>query len=427
MQILIKGGHLIDPANKKNGQFDLLISKGKIEAVEPEGKIKDIPGADLIDAKGAIVTPGFCDMHVHFREPGHEYKETIETGSQSAAAGGFTTVAVMPNTSPVNDNRSVTEFILSQAKETSNINILPIGAITKGLRGETLSDMGELKEAGCIGYSDDGRPVSNSEIMRRALEYSKMFDLPCIQHSEVLELTQGGSMNEGIVSTELGLKGMPTEAEDIMVHRDICLLPKTGGRLHVAHISSGGSVDLVRQAKAKGLAVTCEVAPHHFTLTHDACRGYDTNAKMSPPLRTQSDLDMIKEGMRDGTIDIIATDHAPHDRVDKQVEFSKACFGIVGLETALPLTLKMVDEKVISLERAIDMLTFQPNRLFKLDKGSLGIGKAADITLFDEKMEYTIDPSQFRSRSKNSPYKGWKVRGKVLRTLVNGKTVFKCN
>ena len=427
MQILIKGGHLIDPANKKNGQFDLLISKGKIEAVEPEGKIKDIPGADIIDAKGAIVTPGFCDMHVHFREPGHEYKETIETGSKSAAAGGFTTVAVMPNTSPVNDNRSVTEFILSQAKETSNINILPIGAITQGLRGETLSDMGELKEAGCIGYSDDGRPVSNSEIMRRALEYSKMFDLPCIQHSEVLELTQGGSMNEGIVSTELGLKGMPTEAEDIMVHRDICLLPKTGGRLHVAHISSGGSVDLVRQAKAKGLAVTCEVAPHHFTLTHDACRGYDTNAKMSPPLRTESDLDMIKEGMRDGTIDIIATDHAPHDRVDKQVEFSKACFGIVGLETALPLTLKMVDEKVISLERAIDMLTFQPNQLFKLDKGSLGIGKAADITLFDEKMEYTIDPSQFRSRSKNSPYKGWKVRGKVLRTLVNGKTVFKCN
>jgi len=427
MRILIKGGHLIDPANKKNGPFDLLISKGKIEAVEPEGKIKDIPGAEIIDAKGAIVAPGFCDMHVHFREPGHEYKETIETGSQSAAAGGFTTVAVMPNTSPVNDNRSVTELILSQAKETSIINILPIGAITKGLKGETLSDMGELKEAGCIGYSDDGRPVSNSEIMRRALEYSKMFDLPCIQHSEVLELTQGGSMNEGIVSTELGLKGMPTEAEDIMVHRDICLLPKTGGRLHVAHISSGGSVDLVRQAKAKGLAVTCEVAPHHFTLTHDACRGYDTNAKMSPPLRTQSDLDMIKEGMRDGTIDIIATDHAPHDRIDKQVEFSKACFGIVGLETALPLTLKMVDEKVISLEKAIDMLTFQPNRLFRLDKGTLGVGKAADITLFDEKMEYTIDPSQFKSRSKNSPYSGWKVRGKVLRTLVNGKTVFKCN
>lgn len=427
MRILIKGGHLIDPANKKNGQFDLLINKGKIEAVEPEGRIADISSGEIIDAKGSIVAPGFCDMHVHFREPGHEYKETIETGSHSAAAGGFTTVAVMPNTFPVNDSRSVTEFILSQAKETSNINILPIGAITKGLEGEALSDMGELKEAGCIGYSDDGRPVSNSEIMRRALEYSKMFDLPCIQHSEVLELTQGGSMNEGVVSTELGLKGMPTEAEDIMVHRDICLLPKTGGRLHVAHISSGGSVDLIRQAKAKGLPVTCEVAPHHFTLTHDACRGYDTNAKMSPPLRAQSDLEMIKEGMSDGTIDIIATDHAPHDRVDKQVEFSKACFGIVGLETALPLTLKMVDEKIISLEKAIDMLTFQPNQLFKLDKGTLGIGKAADITLFDEKKKYTINPSQFKSRSKNSPYKGWKVRGKILRTMVNGKTVFNGN
>jgi dihydroorotase len=427
MRILIKGGHLIDPANKKNGQFDLLINKGKIEAVEPEGKIANISSAEIIEAKGYIVAPGFCDMHVHFREPGHEYKETIETGSNSAAAGGFTTVAVMPNTFPVNDSRSVTEFILSQAKETSNINILPIGAITKGLKGKTLSDMGELKEAGCIGYSDDGRPVSNSEIMRRALEYSKMFDLPCIQHSEVLELTEGGSMNEGIVSTILGLKGMPTEAEDIMVHRDICLLPKTGGRLHVAHISSGGSVDLVRQAKAKGLPVTCEVAPHHFTLTHEACRGYDTNAKMSPPLRAQSDLEMIKEGMSDGTIDIIATDHAPHDRVDKQVEFSKACFGIVGLETALPLTLKMVDEKIISLEKAIDMLTFQPNQLFNLNKGTLGIGKAADITLFDEKMEYTINPSQFKSRSKNSPYNGWKVRGKVLRTMVNGKTVFNGN
>ncbi len=426
MRTLIKNGHLIDPANKINGDFDLLISDGKIEAVEPKGKLNNISDAEIIDAADAIVAPGFCDMHVHFREPGHEYKETIETGSHSAAAGGFTTVAVMPNTSPVNDNRSITELILSQAKQTAIVNILPIGAITKGLQGETLSDMGELKEAGCIGYSDDGRPVSDSEIMRRALEYSKMFDLPCIQHSEVLELTRGGSMNEGIVSTELGLKGMPTEAEDIMVHRDICLLPKTGGRLHVAHISSGGSVDLVRQAKAKGLPVTCEVAPHHFTLTHDACRGYDTNAKMSPPLRTDSDLEMIKEGMRDGTIDIIATDHAPHDLVDKQVEFSKACFGIVGLETALPLTLKMVDENVISLERAIDMLTNKPNMIFGINKGTLGIGKDADITLFDEKKEYSIDPSKFRSRSKNSPYKDWKVRGKVLRTLVHGKTVFNC-
>ncbi|MEK9628455.1 MAG: dihydroorotase [Nitrospinota bacterium] len=424
MQTLIKNGHLIDPANDKNGDFDLLIKDGKIDAVEPKGRLDNISESEIIDAKGLIVSPGFCDMHVHFREPGHEYKETIETGSQSAAAGGFTTVAVMPNTSPVNDNRSITELILSQAKQTAIVNILPIGAITKGLKGESLSDMGELKEAGCIGYSDDGMPVSNSELMRRALEYSKMFDLPCIQHSEVLELTRGGSMNEGTVCTEMGLKGMPTEAEDIMVHRDICLLPKTGGRLHVAHISSGGSVELVRQAKAKGLPVTCEVAPHHFTLTHEACRGYDTNAKMSPPLRTDSDLEMIKEGMKDGTIDIIATDHAPHDVVDKQVEFSKACFGIVGLETALPLTLKMVDEGVISLERAIDMLTSQTNKIFDIDKGTLGVGKDADITLFDPNTKYSIDPSKFKSRSKNSPYKGWKVRGKVIRTLVNGKTVF---
>ena len=426
MQTLIKNGQVIDPANQLDGSFDILINNGKIEAIEPQGKIsgsklKDVP---VIDAKNCVVAPGFCDMHVHFREPGHEYKETIETGSASAAAGGFSTVAVMPNTSPVNDNRSITELIFSQAKKTNLVNVLPIGAITKGLKGESLSDMGELKEAGCIGYSDDGRPVMDSELMRRAFEYSRMFGLPCIQHSENLDLTQGGCMNEGIISTELGLKGMPVEAEDIMVFRDICLLRKTGGRLHVAHISSGGAVELVRQAKAKGLPVTCEVAPHHFTLTEEACRNYDTNAKMSPPLRTHEDLELIKEGLRDGTIDIIATDHAPHDLADKQMVFSKACFGIVGLETALPLTLKMVDEKVITLQKAVDLLTQQPCRLFNLNKGNLGVGKDADIVIFNPKTQYTIEPEKFKSRSKNSPYKGWKVRGKVLHTLVAGKTVY---
>ena len=426
MQTLIKNGQVIDPANQLDGSFDILINNGKIEAIEPQGKIsgsklKDVP---VIDAKNCVVAPGFCDMHVHFREPGHEYKETIETGSASAAAGGFSTVAVMPNTSPVNDNRSITELIFSQAKKTNLVNVFPIGAITKGLKGESLSDMGELKEAGCIGYSDDGRPVMDSELMRRAFEYSRMFGLPCIQHSEILDLTREGCMNEGIISTELGLKGMPVEAEDIMVFRDICLLRKTGGRLHVAHISSGGAVELVRQAKAKGLPVTCEVAPHHFTLTEEACRNYDTNAKMSPPLRTHEDLELIKEGLRDGTIDIIATDHAPHDVADKQMEFSKACFGIVGLETALPLTLKMVDEKVITLQKAVDLLTHQPCRLFNLDKGTLGVGKDADIVIFNPKTQYAIEPEKFKSRSKNSPYKGWKVRGKVLHTLVAGKTIY---
>ena len=426
MQTLIKNGQVIDPANQVDGSFDILINGNSIEAVEPQGQLSENDNSEIkiIDATGCVVAPGFCDMHVHFREPGHEYKETIETGSASAAAGGFTTVAVMPNTSPVNDNRSVTELILKQAEITALVNILPIGAITKGLKGETLSDMGELKESGCIGYSDDGRPVMDSELMRRALEYSRMFDLPCIQHSEILDLTRGGSMNEGIVSAELGLKGMPVEAEDIMVFRDICLLPKTGGRLHVAHISSGGAVELVRQAKAKGLPVTCEVAPHHFTLTEEACRDYDTNAKMSPPLRTDEDIELIKEGLKDGTIDIIATDHAPHDLADKQVEFSNACFGIVGLETALPLTLKMVDEGIISLQRAVDLLTQQPCRIFNLDKGTLGVGKDADIVIFDPNVKYAIDPEKFKSRSKNSPYKGWKVRGKVIHTFVAGKSVY---
>ena len=426
MTVLIKNGRIIDPTNDLDEPKDLLIDKGKIKALESPGKINIGTGEkpSIIDAKDCVVCPGLIDMHVHFREPGFEYKETIESGCRSAAAGGFTSVAVMPNTNPVNDTRSVTEHLLSLAKTKGIINVYAIAAITRNLAGERLSEMADLKDAGAIAFSDDGRPVMNNELMRRAFEYSKMFKLPLIQHSEMLDLTEGGCMNEGIVSAELGLKGMPAEAEDIMVYRDIALLEKTGGRLHVAHISSKNSVDLVRQAKSRGLSVTCEVAPHHFTLTDEAVRGYDTNTKMSPPLRTISDVDAIKKGLKDGTIDIIATDHAPHDIVDKQVEYQNACFGIVGLETALPLSLKLVDEKILSMSELIKKLTSTPAGIFNLSSGNLSLGNDADILIFNPNFEYSIDISKFHSKSKNSPFDGWKVKGKVIRTLVRGKTVY---
>ena len=429
MTIVIKNGRVIDPANGLDEPKDLLIDKGRIKALEPPGSISFDAGEkpSVIDAKGCVVCPGLIDMHVHFREPGFEYKETITSGCRSAAAGGFTSVAVMPNTNPVNDTRAVTEHILSLARTEDIINVYPIAAITQKLEGERLSEMADLKDAGAIAFSDDGRPVISNELMRRAFEYSKMFKLPLIQHSEMLDLTEGGCMNEGMVSTELGLKGMPTEAEDIMVYRDIALLEKTGGRLHVAHISSKNSVDLVRQAKSRGLSVTCEVAPHHFTLTDEAVRGYDTNTKMSPPLRAIDDVEAIKEGLQDGTIDIIATDHAPHDIADKQVEYQNACFGIVGLETALPLSLKLVDEKILSMGDVIKKLTSTPADIFNLKAGSLSLGNEADILIFNPNLEYSIDISKFHSKSKNSPFDGWKVKGKVIHTLVKGKTAYSAN
>ena len=429
MTIVIKNGRVIDPANGLDEPKDLLINKGKIKAIKSPGTISFDAGENpsVIDAKDCIVCPGLIDMHVHFREPGFEYKETITSGCRSAAAGGFTSVAVMPNTNPVNDTRAVTEHILSLARTEDIINVYPIAAITQKLEGERLSEMADLKDAGAIAFSDDGRPVISNELMRRAFEYSKMFKLPLIQHSEMLDLTEGGCMNEGMVSTELGLKGMPTEAEDIMVYRDIALLEKTGGRLHVAHISSKNSVDLVRQAKSRGLSVTCEVAPHHFTLTDEAVRGYDTNTKMSPPLRAIDDVEAIKEGLQDGTIDIIATDHAPHDIADKQVEYQNACFGIVGLETALPLSLKLVDEKILSMGDIIKKLTSTPADIFNLKAGSLSLGNEADILIFNPNLEYSIDISKFHSKSKNSPFDGWKVKGKVIHTLVKGKTAYSVN
>jgi dihydroorotase len=424
VKLIIKNGRVIDPANNIDGKYDVVIDKGLIQAVAPAGKVKEDASAKVIDARNCIVAPGFLDMHVHFREPGFEYKETIETGCESAAAGGFTTVAMMPNTDPVNDNRSVTELMISRSRAHGKVQALAIGAITKGLKGEILSDMGDLKEAGVIAFSDDGRPVMSSEVMRRAFEYSRMFDLPLIQHSEILDLTHGGCMNEGPISTELGLKGMPTEAEDIMVYRDIALLEKTGGRLHVAHISSGEAVELVRRAKAKGLPVTCEVAPHHFILTDKSVRGYDTNTKMSPPLRAQSDIEAIKEGLRDGTIDIIATDHAPHDLADKQADYHNACFGIVGLETALPLSLRLVDEKILTLPQLIEKLTSRPAEIFKLDQGTLGVGKQADVVIFDPNHDYKVEAAKFKSKSKNSPFDGWPVKGRVQHTIFKGKSIY---
>ena len=429
MTIVIKNGRLIDPANGLDEPKDLLIHKGRIKSLGSPGNISFDAGEKLsvIDAKDCVVCPGLIDMHVHFREPGFEYKETITSGCRSAAAGGFTSVAVMPNTNPVNDTRAVTKHILSLARAEGIINVYPIAAITQKLEGERLSEMADLKNAGAIAFSDDGRPVMNNELMRRAFEYSKMFKLPLIQHSEMLDLTEGGCMNEGMVSTELGLKGMPAEAEDIMVYRDIALLEKTGGQLHVAHISSKNSVDLVRQAKSRGLSVTCEVAPHHFTLTDEAVRGYDTNTKMSPPLRAIDDVEALKVGLRDGTIDIIATDHAPHDTADKQVEYQNACFGIVGLETALPLSLKLVDEKILSMGDVIKKLTSTPADIFNLEAGSLSLDNEADLLIFNPNLEYSIDISKFHSKSKNSPFDGWKVKGKVIRTLVKGKTVYSAN
>lgn len=426
MKLFIKNGRLLDPANDRDGPFDLLVDRGKVQKVAPQGGIPAVEtdNAKVIDAQGWVVCPGFIDMHVHFREPGFEYKETIESGCRSAAAGGFTGVAVMPNTDPVNDNRSVTEMILHQARTHGAVNVYVIGAITEGLRGEKLTDMADLKEAGVIAFSDDGRPVSSNALMRRALEYSSMFGLPLIQHSEILDLTQGGCMHEGRVSTELGLPGMPGEAEDIMVYRDLSLLANTGGGLHVAHISSAGAVDLVRQAKAKGLPVTCEAAPHHFILTDDAVRGFDTNTKMSPPLRAARDVAAIKEGLRDGAIDIIATDHAPHAEIDKQVDYGSAAFGIVGLETALPLSLELVDEGVLSLPQVVEKLTRRPAAIFQLDKGSLSPGQEADITIFDPDEKYAIDVTKFHSKSKNSPFHGRRVRGRVRHTLVKGKMMY---
>jgi dihydroorotase len=420
MNILVKNGHIIDPAHKVDGKLDLLIADGKIAKLGKPGSLPT-SGAEVIDASGKLVVPGLIDMHVHLREPGYEYKETIATGTAAAKAGGFTAVCCMPNTNPVNDSRSVTEFILSQAANEALARVFPIGAITKGSKGEELAEMGELHEAGCKGISDDGKPVMSAAIMRRAMEYSRIFDIAVISHCEDASLAAKGVMNEGFVSTELGLRGIPNAAEDVMTARDIELAELTGARLHICHVSTAGSVRMIREAKQRGVKVTAETCPHYFTLTDETVRGYHTMAKMNPPLRTADDVAAIRLGLKDGTLDVIATDHAPHAIDEKSVEFDAAPFGIVGLETSVGLTLKLVQEGILSMADLITRMSMTPARIMKSGGGTLSVGAVADITIIDANMDWTVKAAEFRSRSRNTPFEGWKLKGKAVRTIVGGR------
>ena len=421
-KILIKGGRVISPAQKFDDTCDVLIEKGKVTAI---GKDLDAQGAEVIDADGKIVTPGLVDIHVHLRDPGLEYKEDIASGTLSAVTGGFTSIACMPNTKPVNDNQSVTNYILNKVKEEGHCRVFPIASISKGLQGESMTEMGELKGLGVYGVSDDGKPVSNAQLMRRAMEYAKPFGITIVTHAEDLELVGSGVMNEGLVSTELGLKGIPWVAEDAATAREIMLAEFTGAHLHVAHVSTKGSIDLVRQAKKRGVNVTCEATPHHFTLTDEAVRGYNTNAKMNPPLRSAEDREAVRQGIADGTVDAIATDHAPHHIDEKNVEFSIAMNGIVGLETALPLSLQLVEDGLIDLPKAVALLTCGPAAALGIPAGQLEKGGVADVTVIDPELEWTVDAQKLVSKSKNTPFDGWKMKGAALCTIVGGKITYR--
>lgn len=425
MRILIKGGRIIDPATGHDYTGDVFIKGGKIHSSGPGIASQIGLNVDkIIDASNKWVIPGLVDMHVHLREPGEEYKETIESGSQAAVAGGFTALACMPNTMPVNDSAAITEFIIEKAKECGLCEVYPVGAVSKGLKGESLADMGELFEAGAVAVTDDGFPVRTSQMMRRALEYAKIFGKPVISHSEDLSLSRGGVMHEGRTSTRLGLRGIPRAAEEIAIYRDISLCELTGGKLHIAHVSSAGSVELIRRAKGKGIHVTSETAPHYFTLTDESVSTYDTHFKMNPPLRENEDVEAIKQGLSDGTIDVIATDHAPHSSIEKDLEFESAANGIIGLESALPLVLKLVCDGILNPLACIEKLTVNPARILGLPEGQIRSGLTADITVLDPEYEYVIDANQFYSKARNCPFHGWKVRGKAMVTIKDGRIVY---
>ncbi|MGH9338995.1 MAG: dihydroorotase [Acidobacteriota bacterium] len=422
MTLLVAGGRIVDPSQRLEKKADLLIEKGKIAGL---GKVQAKKSWTVLDARNLLVFPGFIDMHVHLREPGREDKETILTGSWAAAGGGFTSVMCMPNTTPVNDSEAITQFILERAREAGLVNVFPAGAITKGSRGEELAEIGEMVKAGIVAITDDGHPVENNQIMRRALEYARIFDIPVVDHCEDHSLAAGGCMNEGSASTRLGLPGMSRTAEELHVARDIMLSRLTGGRVHIAHISSRESLERVREGKAEGVAVTCEVTPHHFILSDENVEGYNTNCKMNPPLRTPEDVEAMLEGLADGTIDCIATDHAPHTALEKETTFEEAANGIIGMETAIPLAWDyLVRRDRIPVSRLAELFSVNPSRILGLKRGSLRESSIADVTVIDPNRALTVDVSKFKSKSRNCPFHGWTLQGAPVMTIVRGKVVF---
>ena len=420
MRLVIKSGYVIDPSQSLDGIFDVLVEDGIIKAIDTN---IDTQGAEVIHAQGKIVTPGLIDVHVHLREPGFEYKETIHTGVKAAVAGGFTAVCCMANTNPVNDNQEVTRYILKRATECGLARVYPIGAVSKQLKGEELACIGELKEAGVVALSDDGNPIVNSGFLRRALEYAKYFNLPIISHAEDRSLAPAGVMNEGKISTLLGLPGIPAISEEIMVFRDIKLAELTNWHIHIAHVSTAGSIELIRRAKEKKIKVTAETCPHYFTLTEEAAKEFNPNTKVSPPLRTAADVEAIKQALKEGIIDIIATDHAPHQALEKEVPFEQAPSGIIGLESALPISLKLVEEGVLTWSQLVTKMSYAPAKVFNLPGGSLKPGNLADITIIDPNLSYKIDVTQFYSKGRNCPFNGWEVKGKAIITIIGGNIV----